>query len=259
MSNSLKNLFEVADRLLHVGAPRVRPVIKGVEIFGPLRPGMLRLTGNSRVLLQRLADRVNFSSGTAEARVGAWVSRASLAAGAMSLKTVDRALAELKKLGLVKGEARFCSSGKSANSQLSNLYTFHPDLLAACKGADKFKLVVVVPATGFAWPQAQKHGLKKTKRIDGFPFEHRCKPRQDSVSDHPLGKMTHELLVTQPPPRRRGAGLGSASREKEKEKAEPSGVRPGRLLRPGRGQARPQPCLAVPFAQCLGQDLSLDH
>lgn len=227
MSIPLKNLFEVADRLLLVGTPRARQVIDGVEMSGPLRPGPLRLGGNTRVVVQRLADHIDFSSNTVEARVGAWVSRTTLAAGTMSLKTVDRALAELKRLGLIKADVRFCGPGKSAASQLSNLYTFNPAVLEACKFDEKFKSVVVMPSNGFTWPEVREHGLKKAKRIDGFPFEHRCKPRQDSVSGPPLVKMTHELLIDTTPKENGARRPGSESRKRKGERAEP---------RPGAGQ-----------------------
>lgn len=238
MSNALKNLFEVADRLLVVGAPRARQVIDGAEMSGPLRPGQLRLGGNTRIVLQRLADHVNFSSNTAEARSGAWVSRTALAAGTMSLKTVDRALMELKRLGLIRADARFCGPGKSAASQLSNLCTFNSAVLDACKFEDKFKSVVVMPSNGFAWPKAREHGLKKAKRVEGFPFEYRCKPRQDSVSGPPLVKMTHELLMDTTPKESGAQGPGSGSRERKKKRAKPT---PGTGLnvstfRPGTGK-----------------------
>ena len=224
MSLPLKNLFEIAGRLL---VPGVHQSIDGAELAGPPRPTPLRLAGNTRVVLQRLADRVNFSSNTAEARTGAWISRTALAVGTMSVKTVDRALAELKWLGFIKVEARFCGPGKCADSQLSNLYTFHPDAISACKGAGKFTSAVVIPVAGLVWPKVRKHGLKKAERKNGFPFENRCKPRQNSVSEPPGDKMTRESSLDTAPG---GTGLGAwIPALPKKEEGRATAARSGRL------------------------------
>ena len=218
---------------------------------GPLRPGPLRLSGNTRIVMQRLADRVNFSSNTMEARSGAWVSRTTLAAGTMSLKTVDRAVLELKGLGLIKVDARFCSSGKSAASQLSNLYTFNSALLDAGKGKDKFKAVVVMPVAGFTWPTARKHGLKKSDRLDGFPSENRCEPRQASVSRPPPCRNDARTSFGHNPPERLAPGPGFGSRKKQEERNAHAGRRSERLMRSDRGQARLSALAVRPLSPAL--------
>ena len=162
VSIPLKNLFEVADRLLVIGTHHV---LDGVEVSGPPPLVPLKLSGNRRLVLQRLADHVNFSSNKEESRRGSWVSRRTLAAGSMSPKTVDRVIVSLVRLGLIRSEPRFCASGKNAESQFSNLYTFNPMALSAAKGPDKFRAAIVIPADGLTWPPVRE--LSVISRFDG--------------------------------------------------------------------------------------------